>query len=494
MKNQFKKYSVLFTLFCVITGQIAQVNAGYTYNAGGTTSQYSTPSIDDENWYSATVGGVASALNTDKGKKYTTPSIDDENYYTDPTKSSTAPKTGSQYTTPSINDSNYYQDPAKTTVAQKYSTPSINDPNYYQNPSTNNTGTYVANSSKTGTNSSYKGYTYQKNGSTGAKYTTPSINDPNYYQPANGSVSAKTGLSNTGNTYVASSTGTNGTKYQTPSIDDCNYYQPCTKGSVSTPTGSTSTSTSTGSTDVVKYQTPDINDCNYYQPCTTGSTGTNTGSGSTGGVKYHTPDINDCNYYQPCTTGTTVSQCNDHKYPKDIDGHWAEIYVRRMYDLCIVEGYQDGTYRPDQNVSRAELVKMALFGAKKSPKAGCYDADCGTPFIDLDTWQGPWIRAAYDLGIIKGYSANQFRPNQAITRAEATKIILAAYGYSPSNVSKSFFNDVEGWATGWIERAHELGIVQGIGNGNFDPERPITRAEAAKIIAKSIEQEDTKID
>lgn len=188
-----------------------------------------------------------------------------------------------------------------------------------------------------------------------------------------------------------------------------------------------------------------------------------------------------------------MSQCNDHHYPKDIDGHWAEIYIRRLYDLCILEGYADGTFRPQQNITRAELTKMALYAAGIKPNPGCYDADCGSPFMDLDMWQGSWIRPAWDRHIVQGYSASRFAPNKSITRAEATKVILAAYGFGPLNTGKSFFNDVSGWSTGWIEQAHELGIVQGIGNGNFDPERPITRAEAAKIIAKSIEKMDTTI-
>jgi len=191
--------------------------------------------------------------------------------------------------------------------------------------------------------------------------------------------------------------------------------------------------------------------------------------------------------------GNDVSKCDGRHYPTDIDGHWAEIYIRRLYDLCVVEGYNDQQFRPDQRVTRAELVKMSLASKGIKPNPGCYDADCGSPFIDLDMWQGPWIRPAWDLGIIQGYSHDIFKPNQAITRAEAVKVILATYDYSPLPTAKSFFHDVSGWSIGWIEKAHEIGLVQGVGNGNFDPNRPITRAEAAKIIAKIIEYWDTKI-
>jgi len=185
-----------------------------------------------------------------------------------------------------------------------------------------------------------------------------------------------------------------------------------------------------------------------------------------------------------------LSKCEGRPYPKDIDRHWAELYIKKLYDLCIVEGYQDGYFRPEQNVTRAELVKMGLFAGGVSPNQGCYDNDCGTPFADLDKWQGKWVRPAWEKGIVEGDSSMYFSPNRPITRAETVKIVLSTYGYSPLNVNKSFFNDVSGWSTGWVERAHEIGLVQGVGNGNFDPNRPVTRAEAAKIIAKMIEYWD----
>jgi hypothetical protein len=188
-----------------------------------------------------------------------------------------------------------------------------------------------------------------------------------------------------------------------------------------------------------------------------------------------------------------ISLCHGRPYPRDIDGHWSEIYVRRLYDLCVVEGYEDGNFRPNANVTRAELVKMGLFANGIEPNRGCYDNDCGSPFNDLDSWQGRWVRPAYDRGIVEGYLYDEFRPNQAITRAEAVKVVLATYGYRPTNDTRSFFNDVHGWQTGWVERARLIGLVQGIGNGNFDPNRPITRAEAAKVVAKMIEYWDTSV-
>lgn len=311
------------------------------------------------------------------------------------------------------------------------------------------------------------------------------------YNTANGSGSnsgsgntGSTGNSNTGSTGTAASTGD---KYC--DVYGCNN---ANNGGSNSGSNSGSTGSNSGSTNQAK----PVGDkyCDVYGPCVPGQTGAPNEAN-------HPEPGTVCDIYSPCEkevpgtipSGPGMSLCNDHHYPTDIDGHWAEIYIRRLYDLCILEGYADGSFRPQQNITRAELTKMALYAAGIKPNPGCYDADCGSPFMDLDMWQGSWIRPAWDRKIVQGYSYDRFAPNQAITRAEATKVILAAYGFGPMNVSDSFFNDVSGWSTGWIETAHELGIVQGIGNGNFDPERPITRAEAAKIVAKSIEKQDTTI-
>jgi hypothetical protein len=284
---------------------------------------------------------------------------------------------------------------------------------------------------------------------------------------------ANTSGSSANSTAVNTSTGvTLGTQ---------NYQRPNTSGT-STGSATQNYQTTNTSTGVPINQQP-VESTQNYQTTNT-STGVRIDDGSGWNPSYYS------GYYSKLPH---ISACNGRAYPKDIDGHWAEIYVRRLYDLCIIEGYGDGKFHPNQNITRAELVKMALYAKGIKPNSGCYDSDCGSPFTDLDMWQGKWIRPAWDKNIVEGYSYNRFRPNKAITRAEAVKIILATYGEDPENTDKSFFNDVSGWSTGWIEKAHELGIVQGIGNGNFDPNRAITRAEAAKIIAKMMEHWDTKI-
>jgi len=382
--------------------------------------------------------------------------------------------------------------------------------------SANNTGAQYCNvygctsnssgSTGTGTGTSTGGYTGGSTGSSSGTANTTGTQHCNVFGCLDSSTGGTTGSTgSTGSTTGSKAANSTGAQY-------CNVYG-CTGANSGTGGTGTGTGTGTGSTNngYTPAKPTGSQYCNVY-----GCTSANPGSGSTGSTgtgstnNGYTPanptgsqycNVYGCDAANPagdqycniynCNPG--YSLCNNHLYPIDIDGHWAEIYIRRLYDLCIVEGYSDGTFRPEQSITRAELTKMALYAAGIQPNPGCYDADCGSPFMDLDAWQGQWIRPAWDRRIVQGYPDGSFRPNQSITREEATKIILSAYGYGPLSTDHSFFNDVSGWSTGWIEQAHQLGIVSGIGNGNFDPQRPITRAEAAKIIAKSIEKEDTKI-
>lgn len=89
-------------------------------------------------------------------------------------------------------------------------------------------------------------------------------------------------------------------------------------------------------------------------------------------------------------------------------------------------------------------------------------------------------------GLVQGYADGTFRPEQSITRAEAIKILLAAQGFTPDGDSLTPgelpFSDITGWEAPWVMEAHAQGLVQGYADGTFRPASPITRAEAVKIL------------
>ena len=190
-----------------------------------------------------------------------------------------------------------------------------------------------------------------------------------------------------------------------------------------------------------------------------------------------------------------ASKCPDVNYPTDIENHWATEAIRKAYDECIFRGYPDGTFRPEQTITRAEAVKAVLIAAGISPKLGCYDTDCGTPFQDLLVWQSQWLRAAWDLKIVRGITDKLFVPQRPITRGEAMVFIAKAFRIEPykncftpncgAGQPDNFFLDITDPVQGsYIRALWELGVIKGTGPNTIDPDRPITRAEIAALIMK----------
>jgi hypothetical protein len=112
----------------------------------------------------------------------------------------------------------------------------------------------------------------------------------------------------------------------------------------------------------------------------------------------------------------------------DIVGHWAETYINAIADLGIVSGKTETTFAPNDAITRAELTKIAV-------KAFNYSVDPvvnSTTFGDVSTsaWYAPYIVAARDAGIVQGYEDGTFSPNGLVNRAEALKILIEAAGFT----------------------------------------------------------------
>ncbi len=165
----------------------------------------------------------------------------------------------------------------------------------------------------------------------------------------------------------------------------------------------------------------------------------------------------------------------------DIAGHWAETYIIDLFKAGVVKGYDDGGFHPDDNINRAELTKMSLSAAGI---ASMTPNDQNFLFNDLDGWQIDWVYAAWKQGIVDGYDETTFAPAQNVTRAEALKIAMLAFGVEiPDTGDEWAFEDTIGhWAISYINQAYLDFIVSGREDGNFYPDDPITRAEASKII------------
>ena len=176
----------------------------------------------------------------------------------------------------------------------------------------------------------------------------------------------------------------------------------------------------------------------------------------------------------------------------DIHGHYAEGAINFLYNNYTIDGYKDGTFKPDQTINRAELTKMTLltfrYGVSQILTTTFKD-------VPISQWYAPYISSAKILGIINGYKDGYFRPTNRITRAEALKIILFAAGRVIPHTVTSAFNDISAkdWFYHIANYGYENGIINGTGKNSFSPNKPITRGQAAIILANSVCSVDTPL-
>jgi hypothetical protein len=174
----------------------------------------------------------------------------------------------------------------------------------------------------------------------------------------------------------------------------------------------------------------------------------------------------------------------------DIGGHPDQYYIKELAGQGIIEGYPDGSFRPDQPVTRAEMAKMSLMAAKLETLP-C-DEDRNRFFVDLDSWQAPWVNAGYRMDIIEGYSGYNagvrlFKPNRYVNRAEGVKLVLASFGRRPLDFEKISFVDVYDWMVPWIEDAYRIGLIDDTPGMRFYPAEPMTRGMAAKVLVRMLQ-------
>lgn len=160
---------------------------------------------------------------------------------------------------------------------------------------------------------------------------------------------------------------------------------------------------------------------------------------------------------------------------------WYYSYVSKLLDLKITGGYEDGTYRPNNSVTRAEFVTF-LCNVKG------YKQMQGNPFIDSsESWASGYITAALANGIIDIPADQKFYPNYAITRLEAVEMMCRALNISADEEMETPYTDVKD-NKGYSSAAYSNYLMQGSLDKDkryFYPGTKITRAETATIIVNA---------
>ncbi len=177
-------------------------------------------------------------------------------------------------------------------------------------------------------------------------------------------------------------------------------------------------------------------------------------------------------------------QLKPHVKLTDIGGHWAEKNIMYLVDRGIINGYADGTFKPDKNITRAEFVTIIV-------KALDLATSKINSFSDIEShWAKDAISIAYANGIVKGFEDGSFKPNELITREQMATIVVNAFKLESKQSNKQFMDQslISPWAKESISTIVEHGIFSGYQDGTLKPKGSATRAEAVTVIKRALEK------
>lgn len=196
----------------------------------------------------------------------------------------------------------------------------------------------------------------------------------------------------------------------------------------------------------------------------------------------------------------------------DIEKHWAETEIRKLVERGIIDGYGDGTIRPDLDISRAEFAKIAVT-LMELPMV-----ENGILFEDTENhWSRDYVATAAKYGVMIGYTETIFAPDQKIPREQVIAVVLrivnfdgdiindgdvvevygdaviekiAAEYMDPNAIyAETGFTDIDDatpWTVPYIKAAYTLGWLKGYEDGTIRPRVNSTRAEAMVIAVRAM--------
>ncbi|GIQ71362.1 S-layer homology domain-containing protein [Xylanibacillus composti] len=174
----------------------------------------------------------------------------------------------------------------------------------------------------------------------------------------------------------------------------------------------------------------------------------------------------------------------------DIQNHWASKSLTDWVDKGLVQGYEDGTFKPNDEIKRAEFFALVnrVFGFTEEAEVSFKDV---TP----EKWFAPEIAKAAAAGYITGYEDGTIKPNREISRQEAAVILANVLSLDLSvnaGVADPFKDaaDIASWSKQAVEAVVAAGVMQGYPDATYRPGISITRAEAVVALDQSLKSEE----
>lgn len=167
-------------------------------------------------------------------------------------------------------------------------------------------------------------------------------------------------------------------------------------------------------------------------------------------------------------------------FASDVDGYKHEDDVRLIMGMGIMNGYEDGSFRPNDQITRAEFATVLMRTLGWTNENGAQSV-----FWDMNGhWAEGYVNKAYELQIANGVGGRAFAPNDLVTCQQAVKFINNALGY------QEIVNQKGGYPEGDLSVGIENGLLKGVSSGY---EKPITRGEAAKMVSNALEAKTVEV-
>lgn len=188
----------------------------------------------------------------------------------------------------------------------------------------------------------------------------------------------------------------------------------------------------------------------------------------------------------------TVTDENIAKYSvlfSDIDNHWAKEWIKNAVGLGFVSGYEDGTFKPDRTITRAEFSTMLNKAMKIEITENINFSD-----VREKEWFYKEIQKSVAAGFFSGYENNTFRPNNPIKREEVAKVVAGAI--TTGNIDGEGatllkdYSTIQEWAKDSVNTVYNKGYILGYPDKMYMPSKALTRAEAVKIIFEIVDNEN----
>ncbi|USG64597.1 S-layer homology domain-containing protein [Brevibacillus ruminantium] len=182
-------------------------------------------------------------------------------------------------------------------------------------------------------------------------------------------------------------------------------------------------------------------------------------------------------------TAAHASELSD----RELAQHWAKKEIQAWVDKGYVQGYRDGTFKPNNPITRAEFISLLNRALDLKERAAVHFFD-----VQNTDWYASQVAIAVAEGYVSGYQDGTFRPNHPVTRQEVA-VMLARIANLEANTRAAdhFLDAIPSWSKGSVGAVQAIGWMQGYPDGRFGVQRPITRAEAVVTLDRFLNKRQT---